>query len=81
MELPKRAGNAPVPVDLEAGKRYAYCSCGLSESQPFCNGKHRGQGMAPTVFVAEETKTAYMCTCKLTSNPNGFCDGSHKKPV
>lgn len=81
MELPKRAGNAPVPVDLEEGKRYAFCTCGLSEAQPFCNGKHKGQGMAPAVFVAEETKTAYMCTCKLTGNPNGFCDGSHKRPV
>lgn len=78
MDLPKIAGMTPVPTQIEEGKRYAWCSCGLSENQPFCNGAHRGKGMAPTVFVAEETKTAYMCNCKATKNPNGFCDGSHK---
>lgn len=29
-------------VDLEAGKRVSWCSCGLSERQPFCDGKHKG---------------------------------------
>ena len=77
MELPKVAGNAPMPVDLEAGKRYAWCACGLSANQPFCDGAHKGSEFSPIVFVAEETKTAYMCTCKQTNNP-GFCDGSHK---
>lgn len=78
MELPKIAGKAPLPVEMEKGKKYAWCSCGLSEAQPFCNGMHKGQGMAPIVFTAEETKTVYACTCKQTSHPMGFCDGSHK---
>lgn len=78
MDLPKVAGKTPVPADLEQGKKYAWCSCGLSENQPFCNGAHKGKGMAPKVFEATETKTAYMCNCKATSNPHGFCDGSHK---
>lgn len=78
MDLPKIAGNSPLRIELEAGKRYAWCACGLSENQPFCNGAHKGKGMAPTVFVAEETKTVSLCTCKQTSNPNGFCDGTHK---
>ena len=34
--------------------------------------------VVPKVFVAEESKTAYLCNCKQTSNP-GFCDGTHKK--
>lgn len=77
MELPKRAGNSPIGVELEAGKKYAWCTCGLSESQPFCDGKHRGSGMAPLVFTAEKTETKYLCTCKQTKN-GSFCDGSHK---
>lgn len=77
MEKGKIAGRNPIAVELEAGKTYAYCTCGESTNQPFCDGSHKGGSFAPKVFVAESTKTAYMCTCKQTSNP-GFCDGSHK---
>ncbi len=73
----KVAGTVPIPVDLEEGKRYAWCTCGLSENQPFCDGKHKPTSFTPQVFIAEESKTAYFCTCKQTGNP-GFCDGSHK---
>jgi len=78
MANPKIAGKAPIPVELEAGKSYAWCTCGESTNQPFCDGSHAGSEFSPKVFKAEETKTAYMCTCKHTKNP-GFCDGSHAK--
>jgi CDGSH iron-sulfur domain-containing protein 3 len=77
METPKVAGTSPIRVEIEAGKTYAWCSCGESTNQPFCDGKHKGTAFAPKVFVAEETKTVSFCTCKLTKNP-GFCDGAHK---
>ena len=77
MDKPKIAGTSPLPVELEAGKTYAWCTCGESAKQPFCDGAHRGSSFTPLKFVAKETKTAYMCTCKATKNP-GFCDGSHK---
>ena len=77
MELPKRAGDNPLAVELEAGKKYAWCTCGLSVSQPFCDGKHKGSGMAPNVFTVEKTETKYLCACKQTKN-GPFCDGSHK---
>jgi CDGSH-type Zn-finger protein len=77
MELPKRAGETPVAVELEAGNKYAWCTCGLSENQPYCNGAHKGSGMAPQVFTAEKTETKYLCACKSTKN-GPFCDGSHK---
>ena len=73
----KVAAKEPIPVELEAGKTYAWCTCGSSSNQPFCDGSHKGSEFAPLVFKAEETKTAYMCQCKQTNNP-GFCDGSHK---
>lgn len=31
------AARRPVKVELEAGKRYAWCDCGRSKSQPFCD--------------------------------------------
>ncbi len=77
MELPKRAGNASISVALEAGKNYAWCTCGLSESQPLCDGKHKGTGMNPLVFTAEVSETKNLCSCKATNNAP-FCDGSHK---
>lgn len=77
MEEPKIADLCPAKVELEAGKKYAYCTCGLSESQPFCDGKHKGTKFVPNVFTAEEAKTCFLCQCKRTGNePN--CDGSHK---
>lgn len=78
MSLPKVAANSPQEVSLVAGEKYAYCTCGLSEKQPFCDGKHKGTDFKPLVFTAEETKSAWFCRCKQTCNaPN--CDGSHNK--
>jgi CDGSH-type Zn-finger protein len=39
-DLPKCAQKAPYVQDAAAG-RYAFCTCGLSDKQPFCNGAHR----------------------------------------
>lgn len=77
MELPKRAGNNPIAIELEEGKKYAWCACGLSEKQPLCDGSHKGKGMSPHVFVAEKTETKHLCNCKGTKKAP-FCDGSHK---
>lgn len=78
MDLPKIAAKVPVKVELEEGKRYAWCTCGLSDKQPFCNGAHKGTEYRPNVFTCEESKTAHLCACKHTKNASGFCDGSHK---
>ena len=77
MATPKIAAKEPIPVELEAGKNYAWCTCGESTNQPYCDGKHRGSNFAPLKFTAEETKTVWLCACKHTKNP-GFCDGAHK---
>ncbi len=77
MTEPTIAAMEPTAVELEAGKTYAWCTCGKSAGQPWCDGSHKGSNFAPMVFTAEESKTAYMCQCKHTANP-GFCDGAHK---
>lgn len=77
MDLPKRAGDAPIKVTLEEGKRYSWCSCGLSANQPYCDGAHKGTDFSPVKFIAEESKDVFFCTCKGSKNPM-FCDGSHK---
>ncbi len=76
-DLPKIAGTAPVKHEAEAGKTYAWCTCGLSDKQPFCNGAHRDSGMTNLKVTEEESKDVWLCTCKQTKNPP-YCDGSHK---
>lgn len=78
MPEPNIAHKFPAKVELEAGKTYAWCACGHSQSQPFCDGSHKAhEGFAPLVFKAEETKTAYLCQCKHSKN-KPYCDGTHK---
>lgn len=78
MDLPKRAGDVPVGVDLEKGKTYAWCACGRSANQPFCDGSHKTTTITPVIFVPEESKNYHLCMCKQTKNPP-YCDGSHHK--
>ena len=77
MSEPRIADKKPIRVELEAGKNYAWCTCGESSNQPFCDGSHKGTSFSPQIFQVEESKTYSMCQCKHTKNP-GFCDGSHK---
>jgi CDGSH iron-sulfur domain-containing protein 3 len=49
MSVPTIAQKGPYPVQVEAGKSYYWCSCGLSKSQPFCDGSHAGTGLSDKV--------------------------------
>ncbi len=69
--------NKPYKVKLEAGKNYAWCTCGFSNREPFCDGAHSDSGMRPLIFTVGETKEYFLCGCKLTENQS-FCDGKHK---
>lgn len=77
MNTPTIAQKSPCAVNVEAGKRYAWCSCGGSKSQPFCDGSHKGTGFTPTLFAAEKAGTVYFCGCKH-SKAGATCDGTHK---
>lgn len=74
------AAKEPVKVTLEKGKMYAFCTCGHSDIQPFCNGTHREK--APDYksfkFEAEKDGDVWLCQCKETDGVP-FCDGSHSK--
>jgi CDGSH-type Zn-finger protein len=71
------AATAPVGVDVEAGKSYFWCACGLSKSQPFCDGGHKGSAFSPVKWTAAETKKVWFCACKQTKGVP-LCDGTHK---
>lgn len=75
---PVVASKTPFPIELEAGKTYFWCSCGLSKKQPFCDGSHKDTGLSPIAFKAEEAGRKFFCGCKMTEG-QPFCDGSHAK--
>ena len=75
---PRIAGTRPAVVPLEAGEKVHWCSCGRSQTQPFCDGSHEGTGFAPLEFIAPRDDDYWFCTCKHTEKPP-FCDGAHKK--
>jgi CDGSH-type Zn-finger protein/mannose-6-phosphate isomerase-like protein (cupin superfamily) len=74
---PVIAGTMPSYQELVAGRRYMWCRCGRSKTQPFCDGSHAGTGFQPVAYVARSNKEeALFCMCKRTGTPP-FCDGTH----
>lgn len=66
---------APYAVEVVEGRRYVWCSCGLSANQPWCDGSHRDTGFEPIAFVAPVSGTFYMCGCKQSDN-KPYCFGN-----
>ena len=77
---PVIAQKGPYKVQLLAGYRYAWCACGLSKWQPFCDGSHTSSkaGLKPKVFTQDKDQVAYLCGCKRSAK-FPFCDSTHKK--
>jgi CDGSH-type Zn-finger protein len=77
MSEPVIAGKVPLPVDVEAGKAYWWCSCGKSARQPLCDGSHKGTDFTPVRYDATQTGKVWFCACKHSAKAP-VCDGSHK---
>lgn len=67
----------PAVLDLEPGT-YWWCACGRSAKQPFCDGSHKGTGLAPVKVELAEAKKVALCNCKQAAAGQPFCDGTHK---
>ena len=77
-EMPIAAAREPIMVEVEEGKTYWWCACGRSQTQPFCDGSHKGTGLAPMEYKAEKGGETWFCRCKQTGS-RPLCDGSHSK--
>lgn len=71
-EIPQKS---PYVMEVEPGT-YAWCACGKSANQPYCDGSHAGSDFTPKVETISEKKTVAWCGCKRTQGAP-FCDGSH----
>ncbi len=76
--LPVVSDLKPAKVELKKGEEYYFCACGRSSNQPFCDGSHKGTGITPKAFTADDDGDTYLCQCKQTGNAP-FCDGTHAK--
>ena len=56
MDEPNIAKKGSVRVDLEPGT-YWWCACGLSSTQPFCDGAHKETGFSPMKLEIDEEYT------------------------
>ena len=76
MADPVVAQKSPYAAEVEAGKSYWWCACGLSKRQPFCDGSHKVTAFTPVEYKADASKTVWFCGCKHT-HAAPLCDGSH----
>lgn len=76
MKRPDCGQVAAINIEVEAGKIYWWCACGLSKNQPFCDGSHKGTAFSPLRYRPEESGVKGFCACKQTANPP-FCDARH----
>ncbi|MHC4390100.1 MAG: CDGSH iron-sulfur domain-containing protein [Planctomycetota bacterium] len=74
-EKPDCPQKAPYVLELEPGT-YAWCSCGKSANQPYCDGSHAGTSFRPVVVKIDEPKKVAWCGCRA-SKKKPYCDGSH----
>jgi CDGSH-type Zn-finger protein len=70
--------NSPYVKDEQPGRK-AWCSCGESANQPYCDGSHarKNTGKAPMLCEVAEAKKVAWCGCR-ESKTKPFCDGSHR---
>ena len=65
-------------VEVEEGKKYFWCACGLSQRQPFCDGSHQATGISTIPYIATKSGKVYFCGCKQSSK-KPLCDGTHNR--
>jgi CDGSH-type Zn-finger protein len=77
MAEPHIAQRFPYVLEVDPGT-YAWCACGRSATQPYCDGSHAGSGLRPVVQKIEAKTRIAWCGCKHTGSAPR-CDGTHSR--
>ena len=78
MSKPDSPNNSPCMIELEPNTDYWWCACGNPNTQPLCDGSHKGTEFKPLKFNVSEKRSYQLCGCKKSKNPP-YCDGSHNQ--
>ncbi|KAJ8001961.1 hypothetical protein DPEC_G00174850 [Dallia pectoralis] len=64
-DRPVVAAKLPFRVKVTGSKQYAWCACGHSKRQPFCDGSHRTKApsISPVLFTPKKDRTVMLCAC------------------
>ena len=77
--LPRMAECKPAEINVEPGKIYKWCSCGLTAVEPFCDNAHReieGKPFRSIKVIFDKPQVISFCQCKKTKT-HPFCDDTH----
>lgn len=77
MTNPDTPQKAPYVLDCAPGT-YAWCACGKSQGQPYCDGSHAGSDIRPVVETIDMPRKVAWCGCKRSAKAP-FCDGTHSR--
>jgi CDGSH-type Zn-finger protein len=77
MSKSKKDTSGPRTVTLLKGQRLMWCSCGLSDDQPYCDSAHVMTDKLPFRYYVPEEGPYKLCMCTHTKTPP-FCDGTHE---
>ena len=77
---PKIPKKGAYRIEMVEGQTYYWCTCGKSESQPWCDGSHKETEFLPLKFTWDQLpKKVSICGCKMNKDESlAICDGSHK---
>ena len=56
MSKPNIAQKGSYVVEVQEGKKYFWCACGLSQKQPFCDGSHKSTGFSCILILLRQPK-------------------------
>lgn len=76
MSEPECPQKSPYVIE-EQPRKVAWCQCGRSANQPYCDGAHKATDIRPIIVELTEAKRVAWCGCKQSGN-KPFCDGTHK---
>ncbi len=64
-------------IEVKAGDKKSFCSCGRTANPPFCDGSHKTSQDVPYRESFDKDQIISICGCGK-SKKMPYCDGSHR---